>query len=85
MKNGKILISFSGTLDTVAVAKLTAMFKRYNINILDINMYNIGNIIDNLEITFHSSSTTDEIDSFWNDINNISNDLKLEYSKTYLE
>lgn len=80
----KVRICFSGNLSTKVIAQLTDLFSRYRINILDINMFNLQEDKATLSIVCQSSSTTDEIDSFWNDIVSMSDDLNLIYSKQYV-
>jgi predicted amino acid-binding ACT domain protein len=80
----KILITFYGELNTEIVAELTDLFRQYRINIIDLNMYNIEDPTSTLDVTFLSSSTTDEIDSFWNEINIITNKRELSLSREYL-
>lgn len=81
----QIRISFCGYLNTKAIAELTSIFSRYSINIIDICMSNIKEESSTLNIICQSSSTTDEIDSFWNDITLLSKELNLIYSKQYLQ
>lgn len=85
MNTSKINICFNGKLNTKAIAQLTAIFSTYRINILDINMSNIAENLSTLNIVCQSSSTTDEIDSFWDEIASISKCLDLSYSKHYIE
>lgn len=85
MKPSKIKLNVNGKLNTTAIAEITEIFSQYRINILDINMHNDIEEHSNLIITFQSSSTTDEIDSFWNDISKISNHLSLNYSHNYID
>lgn len=86
MTQTKLIISFLGTLNTSTIAKLTAIFSSYRINIFDMQMSNGNSKDGTFDIIFQSSSTTDEIDSFWNDIQELSTTLNLSYSTSeYIE
>lgn len=80
----KIEVSFSGKLNTNLIAKITALFGSYRINIQDIHMYTKAKTNDTLIIICDSSSTTDEIDSFWNDLNAFTTSSSISFSKKYL-
>ncbi|MEW5820175.1 MAG: hypothetical protein AB1782_08285 [Cyanobacteriota bacterium] len=84
MCSGKIRISFSGNLSTKEVAQLTSLFSRYRVNIVDINMFTLREELCNLQIICQSSSTTDETDSFWNDIFELTQPLGITYNKQYI-
>ncbi len=85
MNTTKVYICFSGNLSTVSIAQITALFSHYNINILDINMFKVNQNNCLLNITCEGSSTTDEIDSFWDDLSSISKSYNLIFSKKYIE
>lgn len=86
MNNNKLIISFLGKLDTSTIAKLTTIFSNYRINIFDIQMSQENTKNGKFNIVFQSSSTTDEIDSFWNEIQELATTLNLSYSASeYLE
>jgi predicted amino acid-binding ACT domain protein len=84
MNTEKIQLTFKGKLEVLMVAQITRIFGTYNINIIDLQMDNINYDSGSLIVIFNASSTTDEIDSFWNEIKQISKDLHLEYSNKYL-
>jgi predicted amino acid-binding ACT domain protein len=83
MGNPKIDVVFSGNIDTGVIAKITALFSNYRINILSINMFKLAEDISTLNIICQSSSTTDEIDSFWNDLSAIAAESQLLYTKKW--
>lgn len=81
MNQNKIDIRFSGDFNTKAIAELTSLFSSYNVNILDISMYETQNNKTILTITCTNSSTTDEIDSFWNDLKLLTENLNIIFDK----
>jgi len=84
MNTAKLLICFTGNMDSRIIARLTAIFSKYRVNIFDINMFNTYENNYQLDITCQNSSTTDEIDSFWNDIEDLTKVLNLSFNKKYL-
>ena len=80
----KIHVSFCGNLDTKLIAQLTALFSFYRVNILDINMFNVYDKKCTITIICQCSSTTDEIDSFWNELLSFSKSFNLNFSKKYV-
>jgi hypothetical protein len=84
METGKIKVHICGNIDTKAIADLTAHFSKYRINILDLSMFHSSKEKSELDIICQSSSTTDEIDSFWNELDSLVDYLNLRYSKKYL-
>lgn len=84
MCTGKIHVCFNGKISTKIIAQLTQLFGLYRINILDINMYNIGENESQITIICEGSSTTDEVDSFWNDLTDLTDGFKINYTKSYI-
>lgn len=84
MNSAKLLVCFKGNMNSSIIAKITAIFSKYRVNIFDINMFSTYENKCQLDITCQNSSTTDEIDSFWNDIDDATIDLNLSYHKKYI-
>ena len=84
MCTGKIHVCFNGNISTKIIAQITQLFALYRINILDIHMYNIGENQSQITIVCEGSSTTDEIDSFWNDLTEFTKNFNINYTKNYI-